>query len=189
VKPGEVVKTILLTALAVAFVSSSVARLPTPSDRQPFRYAPVVVYSDLMLPPAIVNAIPPAPPRMIEKHRPGAGRRSTGRHRFWPTRGPFTRAKGGHKVEVSLTQYCLQGTTRLDHWVREGIVAADPRVFPLAHYVRIFLGEHYLGRFLVDDTGRNVKGPTLDIWNPNCREARRFGRQWGTATLVVNPER
>ena len=32
-------------------------------------------------------------------------------------------------------------------------------------------------RFLVDDTGKNVIGHTLDIWTPNCREARRFGRR------------
>jgi 3D (Asp-Asp-Asp) domain-containing protein len=68
--------------------------------------------------------------------------------------------------------------------VRPGIVAADPRIFPLAHYVEVFLGKRYLGRFLVDDTGGNVLGPTLDIWTPSCKEAERFGRQWGVAALV-----
>jgi 3D (Asp-Asp-Asp) domain-containing protein len=100
-------------------------------------------------------------------------------------RGPFDRAPAGKAIKVSLTQYCLQGLTRRDNYVRHGIVAADPRIFPLAQYVEVFLGKKYIGRYLVDDTGKNVKGSTLDIWNPNCAEARRFGRQWGSATLIA----
>ena len=42
----------------------------------------------------------------------------------------------------------------------------------------------YLGRFLIDDTGRLIKGNIIDIWMPTCREARLFGRQNGTAVLV-----
>ena len=56
--------------------------------------------------------------------------------------------------------------------MRPGIVAADPRIFPLARYVEVFMGNKYLGRFLVDDTGRNVIGATLDIWTPSCRRHR-----------------
>jgi 3D (Asp-Asp-Asp) domain-containing protein len=129
----------------------------------PLQHPPVVVYSDVMLPPLVVRA------HRIIRH----------------VRGKFDRAPVGKEIRVSLTQYCLQGTTRRDNYVREGIVAADPRVFPLARYVEVFLGKHYLGRFLVDDTGRRVKGPTLDIWTPSCAEARRFGRHWGTAMLAV----
>jgi hypothetical protein len=40
----------------------------------------------------------------------------------------------------------------------------------------------------VDDTGLNVVGTTLDIWTPSCREAARFGRQWGKAVLVAREE-
>jgi len=86
---------------------------------------------------------------------------------------------------VSLTQYCVQGETRRGRMTRHGIVAADPRIFPLARYVEVFLGEEYLGRYLVDDTGGNVLGATLDIWNPDCKEAARFGRHWGSAVLVA----
>jgi len=45
--------------------------------------------------------------------------------------------------------------------------------------------QEYLGRYLVDDTGGNVLGATLDIWNPDCKEAGRFGRHWGSAVLVA----
>ena len=97
----------------------------------------------------------------------------------------FARAEDGVTIPVSLTQYCVQGETRRGRQTRHGIVAADPRIFPLARYVEVFLGDEYLGRYLVDDTGGNVLGATLDIWNPNCKEAARFGRHWGAATLVA----
>jgi 3D (Asp-Asp-Asp) domain-containing protein len=97
----------------------------------------------------------------------------------------FARAENGVSIPVSLTQYCVQGETRRGRQTRHGIVAADPRIFPLARYVEVFLGDEYLGRYLVDDTGGNVLGATLDIWNPDCREAARFGRHWGSATLVA----
>jgi len=97
----------------------------------------------------------------------------------------FARAENGVTIPVSLTQYCVQGETRRGRQTRHGIVAADPRIFPLARYVEIFLGREYLGRYLVDDTGGNVLGATLDIWNPDCKEAARFGRHWGSATLVA----
>jgi len=93
-------------------------------------------------------------------------------------RSKFSRAVDGVSIPVSLTQYCLQGETRRGRKVRHGIVAADPRIFPLARYLDVFRGEKYLGRYLVDDTGGNVVGATLDIWNPNCKEAALFGRHW-----------
>ena len=97
----------------------------------------------------------------------------------------FARAENGVVIPVSLTQYCVQGETRRGRQTRHGIVAADPRIFPLARYVEVFLGDQYLGRYLVDDTGGNVLGATLDIWNPDCKEAARFGRHWGSASLVA----
>ena len=97
----------------------------------------------------------------------------------------FRRAEEGVTIPVSLTQYCVQGETRRGRQTRHGILAADPRIFPLARYVDVYLGKDYLGRYLVDDTGGNVLGATLDIWNPNCREARKFGRHWGSAVLVA----
>jgi len=97
----------------------------------------------------------------------------------------FAPAQNGITIPVSLTQYCVQGETRRGRQTRHGILAADPRIFPLARYVEVFLGQEYLGRYLVDDTGGNVLGATLDIWNPDCKEAARFGRHWGSAVLVA----
>lgn len=171
-KRWEVTRAILAVLIAAVFVKSGVARLPN-TQPETFRHPPVLVYADPMLPPLVVRA---------ERILPTL--------RKLPTlHNVFVRAPVGKPLRVSLTQYCLQGTTRRDHYVREGIVAADPRIFPLARYVEVFLGKRYLGRFLVDDTGGNVKGNTLDIWTPSCSEARRFGRQRGTAMLVVKPEK
>ena len=93
----------------------------------------------------------------------------------------------GEPVPVQLTAYCLQGTTRRDNLVREGIVAADPRLFPLGGYVEVYVGRKYHGRFLVDDTGGKIREGILDIWTPSCRKARLFGRRRGTVVLVARP--
>lgn len=93
----------------------------------------------------------------------------------------------GDPVPVELTAYCLTGLTRRDHYVREGIIASDPQVFPLGRYLEVYVGKTYYGRFLIDDTGGVIKGNKLDIWTPTCREARLFGRVKGTAVLVPTP--
>ena len=91
----------------------------------------------------------------------------------------------GDPVPVQMTAYCLnRSTTRRGRYVRAGIVAADPRLFPLSRYVELYADGRYLGRFLIDDTGRLIKGNIIDIWMPTCREARQFGRRKGTAVLV-----
>ena len=53
----------------------------------------------------------------------------------------FARAEPGEEIPISITQYCLKGTTRRGRFVRPGIVAADPRIFPLARYVEVFMGK------------------------------------------------
>jgi 3D (Asp-Asp-Asp) domain-containing protein len=91
----------------------------------------------------------------------------------------------GEPVPVEMTAYCLtKTTTRRGRYVRAGIVAADPRLFPLSRYVELYDGRRYLGRFLIDDTGRLIKGNIIDVWVPTCREARLFGRRKGVAVLV-----
>ena len=100
----------------------------------------------------------------------------------------FARAEDGVIIPVSLTQYCVQGETRRGRQTRYGIVAADPRIFPLSRYVELYAGSKYLGRFLVDDTGSNIQRARIDIWMATCREAIIFGRVKGTAVLVPRQE-
>ncbi|MEX0908979.1 MAG: 3D domain-containing protein [Gemmatimonadaceae bacterium] len=162
------IRTAVASVAAAGLVYADVVHMPFRTHV--LAHAPIRVLGEPSLPPTLVRA-----------------KRSF----FLDPRfaGPFDRASPGLVVPVSLTQYCLQGTTRRGRYVRPGIVAADPRVFPLARYVEVFLGKEYIGRFLVDDTGKNVIGPTLDIWNEDCSEARRFGRKWGHAVLVARGQR
>ena len=176
----------LAVAIATAFVHTGAASLPI--GKTVIRHAPIVVYAEPLLDPLVVTA------KKIVKER-GQFRRATASEAIRmraagiiPDPGRFARAQPGEEIPVSLTQYCLKGTTRRGRFVRPGIVAADPRIFPLSRYVEVFMGKRYLGRFLVDDTGGNVIGATLDIWTPSCRQATRFGRQHGKAVLVAKEE-
>jgi 3D (Asp-Asp-Asp) domain-containing protein len=127
----------------------------------PITMDPVVVRSPLLLPGAIVQ---------------GAS------SKWFMNNSP---PRYGDPVPVQMTAYCLtRSTTRRGRYVRAGIVAADPRLFPLSRYVELYADGRYLGRFLIDDTGRLIKGNIIDIWMPTCREARQFGRRKGTAVLV-----
>lgn len=131
-------------------------------SQPPVVMPPVVIQSPLLLPATVVQGASPrwylaanAPPRY------------------------------GEPVPVQMTAYCLtRNTTRRGRYVRAGIVAADPKLFPLARYIELYVDRRYLGRFLIDDTGRLIKGNIIDIWMPTCREARLFGRRNGTAVLV-----
>jgi 3D (Asp-Asp-Asp) domain-containing protein len=134
-------------------------------DRGPLRYPPAVVTSPYRLSGAVVR---------------GATRQ------WWRLSAQPVRY--GDPVPVGVTMYCLQGTTRRGRYVRGGIVAADPHFFPLAKYIELYLGRSYLGRFLVDDTGKKIRGARIDIWTASCREATRFGIVRGTAVLVRQPK-
>ena len=145
-------------------VGTATVRTRAPEPEAPLALAPVVVLSPMHLDGALV----------------------VGARRDWAVQrdGPL---HYGDPVPVELTAYCLQGTTRRDRYVREGIVAADPHLFPLGRYVEVYVGRVYYGRFLVDDTGEKIRNGRLDIWTPTCRDARLFGRQRGTAVLVPRP--
>jgi len=132
-------------------------------DEAPLRHPPVVVTSPVRLPGVVVR---------------GATRT------WWKVAGE---ARYGEPLPVRITMYCLQGTTRRGRYVRQGIIAADPHFFPLSRFVELYAGRKYLGRFLVDDTGLLIRGPRIDVWTANCRDARRFGLQRGTAVLVGAP--
>jgi 3D (Asp-Asp-Asp) domain-containing protein len=94
------------------------------------------------------------------------------------------RARAGERVAVSVTAYCLQGRTRRDNFVRDGIIAVDRKLFPLGREVDLYFGRTLYGRFLADDTGGAIKGGRIDVWMGDCAAARRFGRKRGYAQLV-----
>jgi 3D (Asp-Asp-Asp) domain-containing protein len=145
-----------LVGAALALGASSCSR-----DTAPLRYPPVVVMGFYRAPGVVVRGAP---------------------RNWWKlTKQPV---RYGDPLPVGVTMYCLQGTTRRGRYVRPGIVAADPRLFPLSKYVELYVGRKYIGRFLVDDTGLRIRGARIDVWTSNCLEADRFGLQRGTAVLV-----
>ncbi len=73
------------------------------------------------------------------------------------------------------TAYCDYGFTASGVWVREGIVAADPRVLPLGSVIDVKVDGAVLERYRVMDTGGDIKGYKIDIWMPRCEDARKFG--------------
>jgi 3D (Asp-Asp-Asp) domain-containing protein len=141
---------------------SALAALAGCGEREPLLMEPVVVQSPVRLPGAIVQ---------------GASSK-------WYL-ASYAPPRYGEPVPIQMTAYCLtRTTTRRGRYVRAGIVAADPRLFPLSRYVELYEGRRYLGRFLIDDTGRLIKGNIIDIWVPTCREAKIWGRRRGVAVLV-----
>src|SRR3954468_17490292 len=185
-KRGDVLLLVVAMAIAIIFIGTGEARLTV--GRAAYEHAPVLVYAEPLLDPLVVTA------KKVVKDAGQFRRASAGealRMRaagIIPDPRRFARAQPGEEVPITLTQYCLKGVTRRGRFVRPGIVAADPRIFPLARYVEVFMGKRYLGRYLVDDTGGNVIGATLDIWTPSCSQAERFGRQRGKAVLVAREE-
>jgi 3D (Asp-Asp-Asp) domain-containing protein len=133
-------------------------------DAGPLRYPPVVVMSQYRAQGVVVR---------------GASRG------WWKLATKPVRY--GDPLPVGVSMYCLRGETRRGRYVRPGIVAADPRLFPLSKYVELYVGRRYVGRFLVDDTGLRIRGARIDVWTSSCSEAERFGLQRGTAVLVQTP--
>lgn len=169
---------------------------------EPVRHEPVTVVGDWQHQPVHVVASRPAPttPRSLPK--PFAAMRLAANPlimprlalprvlspRFPALRSLLTRARPGEPVHVRLSAYCLQGRTRRGTRVRPGIIAADPRVFPFARHVELYAAGRYLGRFRVEDTGKDIRGTRIDIWTPDCSDAVRFGMRDGVAQLVARGE-
>lgn len=128
---------------------------------QPMVYPPVVVMADYKLTGAVVR----------------------GAERGW-WKDAVHRVRYDDPLPVRISMYCLKGTTRRGRYVRAGIVAADPRYFPLAGEIELYVGREYLGRFQVDDTGKRIRGERIDVWTSSCREANRFGLRRGIAVLA-----
>jgi len=164
-RTGGIVTLATMGALLFLGTAATIrARVPEAGPAAPLVLPPAVVVSPIRLEGAVVR----------------------GARRDWAV-GRAEPLRYGDPVPVQITAYCLQGTTRRDRYVRQGIVAADPRLFPLGRYVELYVGRVYYGRFLVDDTGAKIRDGILDIWTPACRDARLFGRQRGTAVLVPRP--
>lgn len=176
---------VLLSALLLAVAGWALLRA---GDRLRGGAAPPVVRVPgellVLLPafaPVVVRASPP-PPR-TSATATTAARPARPAVRRLGIRGPYERALPGEPIPVQITCYCLRGTTRRGNPVRPGIIAADPRVFPLGRRVELSIRGRSIGTFLVDDTGGVIRGAIVDVWVPDCKVARQLGRRRGVAVL------
>jgi 3D (Asp-Asp-Asp) domain-containing protein len=81
-------------------------------------------------------------------------------------------------LPMSATAYCLQGRTGSGVHTRRGVVAVDPRRIPLGSsiHVRGLRGVRD-GIYAAADTGAAVRNNEIDVFIPDCRAAKAFGRQ------------
>jgi 3D (Asp-Asp-Asp) domain-containing protein len=89
---------------------------------------------------------------------------------------PARQPKPATTIRLTATAYCDHGTTQSGVRTRTGIVAADPRILPVGSVVRIVDGAT-TGIYTVMDTGSAIKGRKLDIFIPDCQQARAFGER------------
>lgn len=82
------------------------------------------------------------------------------------------------KTRFTATAYALDGVTASGEATQAGrTIAADPTLLPLGSRVLITGAGKYSGQYVVADTGQSVQGRKIDIYIPNHRAARRFGRK------------
>ncbi len=81
------------------------------------------------------------------------------------------------RMHFDATAYSVTGKTASGVHTRRGIVAADPATLPIGSRIRVHGAQQYSGVYVVADTGRAIDGREIDIYMPNPREARRFGRR------------
>lgn len=81
-------------------------------------------------------------------------------------------------LPMSATAYCQQGITGSGVHTQRGMVAVDPRRIPLGSsiHVRGLKGVRD-GIYAATDTGAAVKNNEIDVFIPDCRAAKAFGRQ------------
>src|SRR5512132_4667428 len=96
--------------IAIMFIGTGAARLPI--GKSAYVHAPVLVYAEPLLDPLVVTA------KKIVKSS-GEFRRATAGEAIRmraagiiPDPRRFARAEPGVEVQISLTLYCLKGTTR-----------------------------------------------------------------------------
>jgi 3D (Asp-Asp-Asp) domain-containing protein len=65
------------------------------------------------------------------------------------------------------------------------MVAADHRVLPLGSVIHIDTpAQPYSGTYTVTDGGAAVKGRRIDLFVPDCRRARIFGKRRVTVRVI-----
>jgi 3D (Asp-Asp-Asp) domain-containing protein len=81
------------------------------------------------------------------------------------------------------TAFAMSGETARGTETHVGVVAADPRIFPLGTRLQL-IGAGISGTYTVSDTGAAVVGRHIDIYLPNAAAAKRFGKRMVTVRVL-----
>lgn len=87
---------------------------------------------------------------------------------------PAAQAPGEH---FNATAYSVSGETAAGTQTRRGVVAADPKVLPLGSTIQVEGAGEHSGTYTVEDTGAAVRGHKIDIYVPDRKKAKHFGRK------------
>jgi len=82
------------------------------------------------------------------------------------------------------TAFAQTGITRSGRPTQRGVVAADINVLPMGTRILVKNAGAYSGTYTVADTGSKVRGRHIDIYMPNVRRARQFGRKFVEVTVL-----
>src|SRR5690349_17852018 len=109
-KRGDWLRLSVAAVIAIIFIGTGAAKLPV--GKAAYVHAPVLVYAEPLLDPLVVTAKKIATSKG-EFRRASAGEairmRAAG---IIPDPRKFARAQPGEEIPISITQYCLKGTTR-----------------------------------------------------------------------------
>jgi 3D (Asp-Asp-Asp) domain-containing protein/peptidoglycan hydrolase CwlO-like protein len=99
-----------------------------------------------------------------------------------PDAAPVVDAGGGTggTLVVQATAYAIHGTTASGLPTAPGVCATDPSVIPMGTR---FTVPGY-GTCVAADTGSAIVGNIIDVWFPSLDQARAWGRQTVTVTLL-----
>ena len=82
------------------------------------------------------------------------------------------------------TAYSQTGITKSGLYTQNHVVAADPSLLPVGSRIKIRHAGRYSGEYVVADTGEKIIGRRLDIYIPETRTCKKFGRKRVKVTVI-----
>ncbi len=83
-----------------------------------------------------------------------------------------------HWIRCTATAYSTRGETADGDVTKyRQTIAADPNIIPLGSRVQIAGAGRWSGTYTVTDTGRKVRGNSVDIFIPSEAAAKEFGKK------------
>lgn len=100
---------------------------------------------------------------------------------------PAQTRRPGRTRTFEATAYAQRSATASGLKSQRGIVAADPDILPLGTTIQVRNAGRYSGIYMVADTGPKVQGRRIDIFIPNPRHAKKFGKKFVQVKVLRPP--